>query len=191
MNSHPKRAPKIPEILQVLSTHGVRYVITGSVAAQIYSVELEPGDIDITPALDEDNIIRLIEVLEELEARPEGFGHWELQPDGEKKWIEEPATPEALAKWQPDPNDVSTQDHLFLTRLGNFDIVPELAGDYEILMQTAVQMKAFGVQVWVAHIDELLNKLTKPRREKDIPRVTQLREIQRSRQINSENLRRY
>jgi hypothetical protein len=179
MNSHPKRVPKIPEILQVLSTHGIRYVVTGSLAAKIYGVELEPRDLDITPALDKDNLNQLIEVLEELEATPEGFGHWENQPNGERKWIEEPATPEALAKWQPDPNDLSTLDHLFLTRYGNFDIVPELAGDYEILMQTAVNVNAFGVQVWVVHVDELLAKLTKPRREKDIPRVKQLREIQR------------
>jgi hypothetical protein len=184
MNIHPKRNPDIPKLLGVLTAHQVRYVITGSVAAQVFGVELEPRDLDITPALDQDNLLRLIRVLTQLEATPESFGHWEIRPDGEKKWIEENATPEALANWQPDLNDLTTLDHLFLTRHGNFDIVPELAGDYEILSRSAVQKMAFGYRVWVAHVDELLTKLTVPRREKDAPRVKQLREIQRELRVS-------
>ncbi len=184
LNQHPKSNPDIPELLRVLSAYEVRYVITGSVAAQIVGLELEPGDLDITPALDQNNLRRLTAALRELEATPESFGYWEIQPDGEKKRIESHATPEALSKWQPYSNDLSTLDHLFLTCHGNFDIVPELAGYYETLMQTAIQKLVFGYRVWVAHMDELLAKLTVPRREKDINRVRQLREIQHTQRIN-------
>jgi hypothetical protein len=62
---------------------------------------------------------------------------------------------------------------------GNFDVVPNLTGDYEALIKRAQRMHAHGREVSVAHVDELLTALTVPRRKKDIPRVRQLGEIQR------------
>jgi hypothetical protein len=82
-------------------------------------------------------------------------------------------------QWRPDPDDVSTLDHLFHTRLGNLDVVHELTGDYQTLMKRAIRMQAHGQEVWIAHADELLAALTIPRRKKDVPRVRQLRAIQR------------
>ena len=70
-------------------------------------------------------------------------------------------------------------DHLFCTCFGNLDVVPDLTGDYEILVKRAVKMDAHGQEVWVVHVDELLTALTIPRRKKDVPRVRQLREVQR------------
>jgi hypothetical protein len=183
---HIKRAPDLPALLEVLDKAALRYVVTGSVAALLYGVELEPGDLDITPALDPDNLQKLVAILEEIEATPESLGHWETKPDGEKKWVEEEVTPEVLASWQPDLDDVTTFDHLFFTRLGNFDVVPEIAGDYEVLRQGAVRTNAFGYEVWIAHVDDVLAKLTVPRREKDVARVQELRRIQRSRRLRGE-----
>ncbi len=88
--------------------------------------------------------------------------------------------PEALAAWRPDVDDPSTFDHLFLTRYGNFDVVPALAGEYTSLMARAVRRPAFGGELWVPHLDDLLAPLTRPRRPKDAPRVTALRAIQRA-----------
>jgi hypothetical protein len=76
-------------------------------------------------------------------------------------------------------------DSLFHTRYGNFDIVPDLAGRYESLMERAVKMQAHGFEAWVAHVDELLAALTVPRRQKDILRVKKLREIQRLNQYGT------
>ncbi len=180
---HPTRAPDIPQLLDILHAHGIRYVLIGSVAAQLYGVELQPGDLDITPALEYENLCRLVAVLKEIEAIPEGSaGHWQIQPDGEKKWVEEELTAEvraAQAAWVPNPNDITTLDYLFLSHYGNFDVVPELTGTYEKLIKRAVAISAYGHIIWVAHIDELLAALTVPRRKKDVPRVQQLRSIQR------------
>lgn len=154
-------------------------------AAQLYGVQAQPGDLDIAPALDEKNLTRLAQVLVEIEAHlpdTQEVGHWELQPDGERKWISRQATAEDLqqrAEWKPVPSDVSTFDHLLHTRYGNFDVVPELYGGYETLLRRAKRIMAHAVEVWVAHVDELLAALTVPRRKKDIPRVRKLRELQR------------
>jgi len=170
-----------------LNDHGVHYVLVGSVAAQVYGAEVQPGDLDITPAPDRENLVRLCELLQALEASlpdTDDVGHWQVQPDGEKKWISRQATPQdrlARARWQPDPDDLSTLDHLMHTRHGNLDVVPDLTGDYEMLMKRAVRMQAHGQEIWVVHVDELLTALTIPRRKKDVPRVRQLRQIQRQR----------
>ena len=185
---HPACPPNIPALIATLDKFGVRYVLTGSVAALAYGVDIgQAGDFDITPALDAENLGHLAALLEEIEAGfdPNGaFGHWETERNGEKKWIIDEATPELRARqasWRPDPTDVNTFDSLFCTRLGNFDIVPVLSGAYETLMKRAIQMNVWGHDVWVIHIDELLAALTVPRRRKDEPRVRQLRAIQRQR----------
>lgn len=184
--SKPEKAsPNVPSLLHVLATHQVRFVIVGSVAAQLYGAEVQPGDFDITPALDPDNLIRLAKVLLEIVATwpdTDEAGEWQVQANGEKKWVSRKATPEEIRKrseWLPNPDDISTLDALFYTRYGNFDIVPELAGTYEALMKRARRMQAHAQEVWVAHVDELLATLTIPRRSKDVSRVRTLREIQR------------
>ena len=182
---HGSRPPDVPRLLEALSRSGVCYILIGSVAAQLYGIEVQPGDLDITPALDRDNLVRLAGLLLELEATlppTEEVGGWEVQPDGERKWVSRKATEQDLlerAAWQPDADDLATLDHLFQTRHGNMDVVPDLTGDYETLVKRAIKMDAHGQEVWVVHVDELLTALTIPRRKKDVSRVRQLREVQR------------
>ena len=179
------RLPDVPRLLEALNRSGVRYILIGSVAAQLYGIEAQPGDLDITPALDRENLARLTSLLLEIEATlpaTEEIGDWEVQPDGERKWISRKATEQDLlerAAWQPDADDLSTLDHLFQTRHGNLDVVPDLTGDYDTLVKRAIKMEAHGQEVWVVHLDELLTALTIPRRKKDVLRVWQLREAQR------------
>jgi hypothetical protein len=183
---HPRRQPDIPPLLNLLHTHQVRYVLVGSVAAQLYGVEVgTPGDLDITPALDPANLAHLAAALQDMEASldpEEPPGHWEVQPDGERKWIMDELTPEirvARHDWSADPSDPATFDHLFLTRYGNFDVVPDLSGDYEHLARRAVEFHAFRITFKVAHVDDLLASLTVPRRSKDRQLVMDLRAYQR------------
>ncbi len=179
---HESRPPDVPELLRRLGHHGVVYVLSGSTAALVHGVELEPGDLDIVPETSTENLSRLVELLRDLEAQPLGpFGSWTTLDTGERKWVPRPTTERELAEWEPDIGDLGTLDHLFVTRLGNFDVVPELTGTYEFLSRRARQMPWQGVNLRLAHIDELLARLTVPRREKDIARVAGLREIQRGR----------
>jgi len=181
-----RRPPDIPQLLAALSHHNVRFVLTGSVAASLYGVDIGmPGDLDITSALDLDNLNRLAELLLDIEAHPEPeLGHWHEKSDGELEWITEEANPDLLAanaQWKPDPSDPENMDHLYQTRLGNFDIVPRIGGTYDALAPRAVRMIVSGYEIPIAHIDDLLAHITVPRRAKDVPRVRQLREIQRER----------
>ena len=186
-----RQPPDIPALLRLLNEHGVLYVVTGSAAAKLHGIELAPGDLDVTPALDRENLERLAAALRAIHARqaPDGpFGDWQIQPDGEQKWVQREPTPEdvtARAAWQPDPSDPASFDHLLESDLGAIDVVPEVSGTYEDLSPRAVELDAFGERVWVESIADLLATITIPRREKDSDRVGRLRELQRQAMVSS------
>jgi hypothetical protein len=179
---HPKRPPDIPALLTILQAYQIQYVLIGSVAAGLYGTSVKSGDLDITPDLDGQNLRQLVEVLRVLEAAPSGPpGHWEVQSSGEKRWVIDEDVAQSTHQsdlWMPDSERLETLDHLFTTRYGNFDIVPDLVGTYHRLMERAERLPAYGQFIWVAHVDDLLATLTVPRRSKDADRVRQLREIQ-------------
>ena len=159
------------------------YVVTGSVAALLHGVPLQPGDLDVTPARDRENLERLTRALLELEARQypdEPFGRWVVGDDGQHCWVAFDPTPadrEARASWMPDPDDAASFDHLLWTRHGTLDIVPEIAGTYEALRPSATPIDVEGRCVWVESVADQLATLTVPRRQKDVHRVEALRAL--------------
>jgi hypothetical protein len=181
-----RQPPDVVTLLRLLNDGGVRYVVTGSAAAMLHGVPLVPGDLDITPARDHENLTHLANVLAMVGAHqdPEApFGEWETSSDGEQHWVQREPTPAditARASWNPDPDDPGSFDHLLQSEHGALDIVPQVSGTYEDLIPHAVVLDANGQQVWVESVEDLLATLTVPRRQKDRDRVTQLRAIQRS-----------
>lgn len=187
-----REAPDVGALLNLLNEHDVRCLVTGSAAAMLHGVALEPGDLDITAALDYDNLKRLARVLEIIEAHqdPDGaFGQWETGSDGQQRWVRRQPTPQdidARAAWRPDPADPASFDYLLQSKYGAIDIVPQVSGTYEELIPRAAKLKVAGRTIWVEAIQDLLATITVPRREKDRDRVNQLRAIQKAR-ANSSN----
>lgn len=179
-------SPDVNALLEALDARGVLFVVTGSVAALLHGLKIEPGDLDITPSLDRENLERLTRALDDLRARldpDEPFGRWEMGAQGERQWVTfEPtvADREGRARWRPDPAQVSTFDHLLQTRHGTLDVVPVLSGTYEELHPRAIEVKVNGRRVYVESIADQLATLTVPRRQKDIERVRGLRALQRA-----------
>jgi hypothetical protein len=184
-----REPPDVDALLAVLDRHDVRYVVTGSSAALLLGVVLRPGDLDVTPALDRENLDRLARALAELEASldpAEPFGRWETI-DGEHTWVAfEPtdADREARTRWRPDPAVRESFDHLLRTSHGALDVVPTIAGTFDELRARAVAVGGAGGRVtWVESIAYQLATLTVPRREKDADRVRDLRALQRAPRI--------
>jgi hypothetical protein len=177
--------PDIEALLAVLDRHGVRYVVTGSVAAHLHGVSLEPGDLDVTPASDRGNLARLAAALQEVDAdldSEEPFGKWETGDDGEHRWLAfEPTDLDRKAReaWKPRPDDTASFDHLVRTRFGALDVVPGIAGSYDELRRRATPIEVNGRTVWVESVEDQLATLTTPRRGKDADQVQALRVIQR------------
>jgi hypothetical protein len=59
-------------ILAALNRQRVRYVVMGSTAAIIQDIDLALTDLDIVPAVNADNLVRLVRALRELDAREKG-----------------------------------------------------------------------------------------------------------------------
>ena len=175
---HERAPADLASLVGVLERHGVQYVVSGSVAALLHGVAVRHNDLDVVPSLDATNLRRLVQVLEEIEATPDSFGHWETRPDGERRWIEEETPQAKFEQWKPDAGDPASLDHLYRTRHGDFDVVPEVTGAYGPLMRRAVERRLARVSVWVAHVDDLLATLTVARRAQHAERVRSLREIQ-------------
>jgi len=123
--------------------------------------------------------------LADLRARQyvdEPFGRWTTEESGARRWVVfEPteADTRARATWSPDPSDLDSFDHLFWTRLGTLDVVPEIAGRYDELRDRAIAVEVDRRTVAVESVGDQLATLTVPRREKDRQRVSALRAIQR------------
>jgi len=180
---HPPRAPDVGALIAALAAYRVRYVLVGSVAAMAHGVAVEPGDLDVAPSLERSDLERLAALLREIEASIDGrHGTWTEQPDGRMRWIETPSTDAEraarAAAWSPHPDDPATFDHLFRTRLGNFDVTPEIAGAYAALAPRAVRARFEGHEVQVAPVGDLLERLAMSRREKDVERIRALRALQ-------------
>jgi hypothetical protein len=180
-----RRPPDLPVLFRILAEYRVAYVVTGSTAALLHGVELTPGDLDITPALDAPNLMRLAAALEAIDARPDPdgpFGSWRTGPDGERRWVEREPRPgerETRLSWRADPADPSSFDELLESRFGALDLVPEVSGRYEDLVRRADLVHAFDQDILAASIADQLATLTVARRAKDRPRVRALRERQR------------
>ena len=178
---HPNAPPDVSRLVAALAGQGIEFVVVGSVAAKLYGVVLEPRDFDVVPGLGNENLARLCALLLEDD---EEIGRWEVQADGESKWVARKATPadrRERAEWVPRRDDVATLDHLMNTPYGNLGIVPKVAGGYQALRERAVAMKVDGHEVWVAHVDDLLAALTVARQPRFVDRVRALGEIQRAR----------
>ncbi|MHC5212615.1 MAG: GNAT family N-acetyltransferase [Planctomycetota bacterium] len=177
-----RRTADVAALLSGLEQHGVRYVISGSVAERLHGVPHRHRDLDVVPDPTPGNLARLFALLHAIAARPFAFGHWEDAPDGRRRWIETQETPERLAElraaWRPRADDRTSWDNLYLTDLGDLDVVPELTGRFADLARRAVPMQVHGVPVLVAHVDDLLDKLTLAGRTRDEARVRALQALQ-------------
>ena len=168
--------PDVARLLRVLDEHAVAFVVGGSVAALALGAPVDrPGDLDVIPATDADNLGRLASALDTLGAEvPVETGEWQTDAAGDFTWVRDgiERLPRPL-----DPGDPATFDHSFATPHGRLDVVPAIAGSYADLRPRAMRLPVAGGRAWVAHPADVLAGMTGPRRPRDGPRVRHLRSL--------------
>ena len=149
--------PDVKALVAALDAVGVRYVVTGSVAAAAWIgvAEAPPGDLDIAPELSPENLSRLAALLDRCQARPVHRPDW-------KRTL----SPEACAAWRPHPATAQQLDHQLETPWGLLDVVPEISGSFAHLVLRAAPADAWGIEVRIAHPEDLLATLRPDREEK-------------------------
>ncbi len=161
----PELAPFDPErIITTLARHGVRYVLIGAVAARLQGFPRLTADADITPAQDQENLMRLARALTELDARI----FTEVVPEG----LPFDCSPAMLARadlWN------------LVTSAGRLDLAfrPSGTGGYDDLIRTAVPFQIHGVRIEVASLEDIIRSKTAADRPQDRQDVVVLREMLR------------
>jgi hypothetical protein len=152
---------RVVPLVAALAAHRVEYVLSGSVVLVAYGADLSPGDLDVVPATDPDNLHRLAAVLGALGAVPAYLPGWADGP-----------TLAACRAWRPMPATVENLDHLFVTPLGMLDVPPTLTGTFAELRPGATRVDVAGTAVWLCDPQEVLRRIDGRGRAKDLRRAT-------------------
>ena len=154
----------VEAIIAALEDHDVDYVIIGGFAAELYDVAIPPTrDIDITPSTSPDNLARLADALNDLDAR---FRVLDGPADGFP--IPDGVTAGLLA-----PMIMAT----FTTSAGPFDICLRPAGTagFEDLVQNSRHMSYRDHEVPVASLEDVIRSKEAVGRVKDLLVIPALR----------------
>ncbi len=141
-------------ILETLHRHGVSYVLIGGYAAQLLGVPLpKTEDLDITPALDPDNLKRLSAALDELGAR-----------------VRAPDVPEGLPFAHDATSLLAARIWNLVTVHGPMDLamMPSGTEGYKDLTREASQMTFLRFKVPVASIGDIIRSKEAAGRPKDL-----------------------
>ncbi|HEY3241336.1 MAG TPA: hypothetical protein VGL92_17355, partial [Acidimicrobiia bacterium] len=149
-------------LFEVLAGHAVDYVVIGGMAATLHGSVHVTFDVDITPKRDPDNLQRLAEALEELEAR-----------------LRVPNEPEGVGFAHSAAFLARCQILTLTTRFGDLDIsfVPSGTDGYPDLRRDAVELTIHGTRIMVAALADVVRSKEAAGREKDRLVLPELRAL--------------
>lgn len=149
----------------MLHDHGVEFVVIGGFAVALHGVERATKDVDIVPEQSRENLARLWEALEDLDAKPAEIG--DFRPEEMPMPFSLDALAEGGGNW------------VLITRLGRLDVMQWVSGvdTYEELRANAVVevVPEVGGPVWFAGLDDLLAMKRAAGRPQDLLDITALR----------------
>jgi len=142
--------------LELLSRHGVDFVVVGGVAAVLQGVPLVTFDVDVVHGRTDENVDRLLSALAELDARYRG-------------------DPRGLAPTRETL--LGPGHHLLSTALGPLDLLGAVAGGlaYEDLARDTVTLDLAGLAVPVLSLPRLIEVKEATGRPKDLAALPTLR----------------
>ena len=160
--------PGLEEIMAAFERHEVAYVVIGGEAARARGWPEQTEDVDLTPERSKENLSRLADALEELEA---GFRvDPERYPDGFR--------PPGGIDWRTFRSQVWVT---LTTRHGDIDIVltPDGTDGYQEIAQTATRERLVGTEIAVpvASAEMILQSKTAADRPKDHAVLDRMRDI--------------
>jgi hypothetical protein len=143
------------ELLGALQGRNVNFVVIGAFARVVRGTRELTGGVDITPSMREENLVRLEQALEDLDARRGDGAPLDL------RHLEEPAVE-------------------LETRAGELKLVPEPAGTggYDDLRRRADREPlGRGLRPQIASTDDLARMLGALDRDQDVERLLRLRRL--------------
>ncbi len=163
----PLKEPPVPRfqpeaMLRTLEADGVRYVLSGGLAATLHGSPLRTGDADICPARDPENLERLAQALRQMDAK-----------------IRSADAPDGLP-FACDARSLRDVELLNLsTRFGDLDLSLRPVGTlgYEDLFLRAEHYDLGGLVVPVAALADVIRSKQAANRPKDQAALPTLRSL--------------
>lgn len=149
------------KILGVLERHRVRFVLIGAAAARIAGAPVVTEDIDVTPAPDKPNLVRLVAALKELRAR--------LRSPSDSTGVPFPLDADMLR---------TANIWTLTTSAGDLDIcfTPSGTRGYRDLQREASRTRVgVGISVSVASLRDVIRSKEAAGRDKDLAQLPLLR----------------
>ncbi len=153
----PEESLDLPGMLEVLTRHGVEFIVVGGVWATLHGAPVMTFDLDIVHLRSADNIARLVEALEELDAI------FRTHP----------------RRITPKTSHLETSGHQLLrTSKGALDVLGSLDGGrtYEDLLEHTLVFEAEdGMRLRLLELPELIEIKSRAGRPKDLAVLPTLR----------------
>jgi hypothetical protein len=149
-------------IVEVLTRHGVAFIVIGGFAAVAQGSPIPTQDIDVVPAADRENWVRLSSALKELDAKVRAVELDELLP------FDHDADSLAAARiWN------------LTTKYGDLDItqMPSGTEGYDDLRRDAIEIEIRGVRIQLASLSDIVRSKEAAGRDKDRLALPVLREL--------------
>ena len=149
-------------IVEVLTRHGVSFIVIGGFAAMTQGSPIPTRDIDVVPGTDRENWVRLSAALKELDARVRA-----VELDGPLPFDHDADSLAASQSWN------------LTTKFGDLDITQMPAGTqgYDDLKRDAVEIELGGLRVHVASLADVVRSKEAAGRDKDRIALPVLREM--------------
>lgn len=178
---------KIVELLRALSEAQVRYVLVGGIAVQLHGYLRSTFDVDLVLAMDDDNLVRFIEV-----AKQKGLVPSIPVP------IDSLRNAAQIDQWHREmgqagkPRNGCSQKGMLAFALrepqvggGMVDVLVRPVVPFEQLQRNAVVGELFSQHVQIACIDDLLIMKRHANRDKDRLDIAALEKIKRGEDPNA------
>jgi len=149
--------PDFIAILQALVRHYVDFIIVGGVAAAIQGATISTFDLDLVHSREPENITRLLEALDELEAHYRTPGAENLKPA--RSHLE------------------SSGHQLLMTRVGQLDLLGVIGSGsgYDELLPDTVEENVAGIKIHVLNLAAVIKTKEETGRDKDNATLALLR----------------
>jgi hypothetical protein len=164
---------KIAALLSSLSAGEVQYVLVGGMAVQLHGYMRSTFDIDLVLAMNDENLVRFIEVANR-------FG---LIPSNPVP-IDSLRDPKQIEQWHREKGMLAFALREHQIGGGVVDILVRPEVSYEQLKKNAIAGELFSQQVWIACIDDLLTMKRVANRPKDQLDIEALEKIKRGEDPN-------
>lgn len=156
------------EVIEALTRNKIRFLIVGGLAVNLHGVPRVTQDIDIIASKDTTQILKMIDVLQQL-----GYiSRIPVDPTGL-------ADPEKVKDWKENKNMKAFSFYHSKDNYKVIDIVIDCPFDFESAYNRRVEFKVNDTSVPVASIDDIITMKQSSARPVDISDIAMLYEAKR------------